>query len=375
MPYHQTTKGICPRCFLEDQTFQMRQNFMDYWECPQCGLVATTMENGSVSQAEGVDGGFGIIPRMGTGDLRERALGSLGKEWLILRIEEGAGGKHPVPCRTEQEFRAFLKQFHEPDSCTSLHTAAREGNTDAVRALLDHGANLEERDEMGFTPLHRAAAKGNVNIVRLLLDRGAEINARDKEQQTPLFVAAMTGKTEMVRFLVEKGADVDVRDKESESPLLWAVVCGEADTVSILIDNDADVNLGAEFEPLFQPLHAAVNSGNIRLARTLLEHGANVGARDPDDFTPLHLAVLHAGADMARLLLEHGADSNAPHGNEESTPLHYAVSKGYTEKAHLLLEMGADANMPNKGGSTPLDTARNKGNQEIINLLEEGGGC
>ena len=94
-----------------------------------------------------------------------------------------------------------------------MHAAARYGHADILSLLLEHGADVDERDATQ-TPLHRALFFGKLEAVRFLLDRGADINARHDLDWTPLH-SAVRGKVkdiQIVRLLLEHGADVNARD-------------------------------------------------------------------------------------------------------------------------------------------------------------------
>ena len=91
-----------------------------------------------------------------------------------------------------------------------LHTAARAGDLQAVEALLEKGADVNEYDQLGGTPLHDAAWNGQAAIVTLLLDRGAKINARHKEAgSTPLHYAVLMNRRAAVEVLLKRGADIN----------------------------------------------------------------------------------------------------------------------------------------------------------------------
>ncbi len=60
-----------------------------------------------------------------------------------------------------------------------LIEAAYEGNTVQVQALIDEGADVNERDAAGRTALMIAASRGHTYVVQLLLEKGADPNARD----------------------------------------------------------------------------------------------------------------------------------------------------------------------------------------------------
>lgn len=78
---------------------------------------------------------------------------------------------------------------------TALHEAARNGDIERLKSLLDNGADVNAKDEKnGAAPLHYAAGHGHARAVKLLLDKGAEVNARDNTGSTPLHWAAAGGE-------------------------------------------------------------------------------------------------------------------------------------------------------------------------------------
>ena len=84
---------------------------------------------------------------------------------------------------------------------TSLGIASRDGNVKVVRSLLEKSTEVNEKDNIGYTPLHYAAYHGHAEIVRLLLKRGADPKLRDKKGQTPLALATERGLTTIVHML------------------------------------------------------------------------------------------------------------------------------------------------------------------------------
>ena len=73
--------------------------------------------------------------------------------------------------------------------CTALHMAARRGNTEVIRALLDAGADIEARDSKGETPLRRAVNCNKVAAAKLLLERGANPYSKSSEGLIPAHAA------------------------------------------------------------------------------------------------------------------------------------------------------------------------------------------
>jgi hemoglobin len=82
--------------------------------------------------------------------------------------------------------------------CTALHMAARRGNAEVTRALLDCGADVEARDRIGDTPLRRAVNLERTEVAALLVRSGADPNARGSRGLTP----ALAARTPAMRQLL-----------------------------------------------------------------------------------------------------------------------------------------------------------------------------
>lgn len=118
---------------------------------------------------------------------------------------------------------------------TAFLRAALAGDTDAMRLLLEHGADANLPTYAGTTPLMAAAGVNWVvaqtytvsdaallEAVRLCLELGADIDASNSMGLTALLGAANRGSNEIVRYLAERGARLDVVDVEGRSAMRWA---------------------------------------------------------------------------------------------------------------------------------------------------------
>jgi ankyrin repeat protein len=121
---------------------------------------------------------------------------------------------------------------------TPLLRAAKAGDADSVKLLLDHGALVDLRNVLGHSPLMAAAGSGRGNVptrgrskteaqaletIRLLKGAGADVNARAVEGDTAVHGAAIKGWNEVIKLLASAGANLDVADKDGMTPIDYAL--------------------------------------------------------------------------------------------------------------------------------------------------------
>jgi ankyrin repeat protein len=117
-------------------------------------------------------------------------------------------------------------------------------------------------------------------------------------------------------------------------------------------------------------LHKAVAANDVNLVQALLRSGADVNVRDNHGLTPLFEAAWYGYEKVARLLLDDGANVNARGEFGGQTSLHFAARKGFQEVVRLLLDHGADVNVCDFHRHTPLYFAIEKGHQEVVQLIK-----
>ena len=88
---------------------------------------------------------------------------------------------------------------------TPLLSAALRGQTEVGQHLINHGADVNARQDDGFTPLHLAALRGDLKFMRLLLDHDANPHARNEGNETPLEVGHYRRRQEIFQLLSEYG--------------------------------------------------------------------------------------------------------------------------------------------------------------------------
>ncbi|MCC6233626.1 MAG: ankyrin repeat domain-containing protein [Verrucomicrobiales bacterium] len=273
---------------------------------------------------------------------------------------------------------------------TVLHTASFLGHAEAVRLLLEAGADPNVTNHAGVTPLLRAAA--DPAKVSLLLARGAKPGLASQLGHTPLHLAARSPKaTESVRILIEKGADVNARSALGATPLMAAAAASHLEAVQLLVERGAEVNavpvpqvphLDPIFGGLRTPLMWAALGGDRRLVEYLLDHGAEVNLVSGFG-TALSQTGWRRQVDVARLLLDRGAKVDQAEPFSGFTTLHWAASveNRRADLVELLLQHGA--NPAAVGGQpvdafmgvpqTPLSLAWQRGESDITRRLIAAG--
>ena len=99
---------------------------------------------------------------------------------------------------------------------SELLEAARLGNTERVRQLLQNGADVNLSTHEG-TPLMAASLSGSAELVELFLDNGADPDREDLSGNRPLIAAVKAWDLEIVELLLDRGADVNARDRKTGS--------------------------------------------------------------------------------------------------------------------------------------------------------------
>ncbi|HEY0079637.1 MAG TPA: ankyrin repeat domain-containing protein [Pyrinomonadaceae bacterium] len=145
--------------------------------------------------------------------------------------------------------------------------------------------------------LWEAARKGDAEAVKRLLDAGADVNAKFRYGATALFKAADGGHLEVVKVLLERGADARVKDTfYGATALTWALMNNRFEVVRVLLDRNG--------EGVDEVLMAGVEGGQLELVRMALARG---GAKPETLSTALAEAERGKHAEIVELLKKAGA--------------------------------------------------------------------
>lgn len=297
------------------------------------------------------------------------------------------------------------------DSSDEFYSAIRNNSLTQLKNLAQNGG-ANSADDRGTTPLMYAAAVGSLDAMKLLVDAGADVNAKNKFSITALMWCAT--EIDKVRLLLSKGADPNARSKQGRTPLLIAAgTDGNLDTVKLLLEKGADLKK-ADANPAATPLSAAAFANDLAMLQFLIDKGAVVrgpgggmslanaashgnsamvklllaqgvpadmpspppeqkvknGVIDLGSFTPLILASSYGGPDTVKMLLDAKANPNAQEARG-MTPLMFAIALDHPDArvVRLLLERGADPKIKSKVGETAIDWARKFNNPEVLKAL------
>lgn len=184
-----------------------------------------------------------------------------------------------------------------PDDCgeSPLMWAVDEGQLAAVEALVTAGANFNIRSTVNcFSALDCAASEGHVHILKAILAHGADVNARDDKGYTALHTAAGADQAGVVEALVEEGANVDPMISTGWTPLSFAACVSNNKALISLLQNEAVVNKRGVKK--YTALHHACSGRYPGLAETvdlLLRWGADETALTTGGETAAHLLGAH----------------------------------------------------------------------------------
>jgi uncharacterized protein len=137
---------------------------------------------------------------------------------------------------------AALANVYSADGWTPLHLAAHFGHANAVRWLLDAGADVRasSRNDLANQPLHAAAAgPAPVELLTMLLDAGADVNARQRGGFTPIQATAQNGNLAATQLLLAHGADSQAHTNDGQTALSFALEGGHEAVARLLREHGA----------------------------------------------------------------------------------------------------------------------------------------
>jgi hypothetical protein len=244
----------------------------------------------------------------------------------------------------------FGQQLIEAVHAGDLETMRRilAAHPELVNASADIHPGMRPSDTLTMRLIHLAIAEGKADALRLLIERGADLNVRNASGRLPLHDCFELDHDDFAEILLEAGAIPDV---------CAAAVYGLHDRLEQILKGNP--SLANDLSTGNSPLGWCVYGRQPRSATMLFEYGAIVD-RPPYDAHAWGPATGVGSTMITPVLLEHGAN---PNWQDEAgnTPLHRAIASRMvldpSKFTQLLLDSGADPGIRNHAGRTPLDEA------------------
>jgi ankyrin repeat protein len=283
----------------------------------------------------------------------------------------GIGGSTPLMYAalygSDKSVRALLNHGANPNTANNEGTTALMWAVDSAektRLLLDAGAAVDAHTESGRTALLIAAGRqGSTQVVKLLLDHGASANVFAENRTTPLLLATRRGDETAMRLLIAHGGNVKV---DAAAVLDAALRSDCSACVELVIQ-------AVEPRALGNSLIGQAQMGRSGSVKFLLGRSAAVNARNAIGFTPLMAAcdTDASSVEVVQLLLDAGADVNV-RTNDGKTALSLARRRNNETILDLLLKAGAkeESGVPTMtSNSVPATTKTNSMSSAIQKSL------
>lgn len=272
----------------------------------------------------------------------------------------------------------------------------------------------------GFSALHFAARQGHEEVVKALVEAGADVNQRNPgDESTALVVATINGHFDIGKYLLDRGADPRLASDNGMTPLYGAINVQWAPK-ALYPQPRAYLQQQVTYLDYMKLLLDKGAEPNVRLRRKVWYSGYNFDLAGVDEIgaTPFWRAAYGADVEAMKLLIAYGADPTIPTikpagrprtgdgdrlnvkdvsgippvpiGGPAVTPLQAASGVGYAEGfaanshryaptgllpaiKYLVEELGADVNAADHEGNTALHHASARGDVESIKYLVSKG--
>lgn len=216
----------------------------------------------------------------------------------------------------------LLIKSQQADLQESLFQAAVNGNSHKVKDLVAKGANINKKNQSGYTLLHTAIESGSGPMLDALLAGNPDVNIKNTQGLTPMQLLLDRSVNPWLRKknfdyeaaakqLLSHGATFNFQytDGHHKTCVQQAISNNQNKMLKLMLDNGADVNT---LDKQGSYLHLAIRKKvKIYIVETLLSAGADVNTRDSKGNTPLHEAAYFGREDIVQALLQHRADINA----------------------------------------------------------------
>jgi ankyrin repeat protein len=232
---------------------------------------------------------------------------------------------------------------------------------DAVKILVEGGADVNLFDFGGENALLKAVDVGPIEIVRYLLAHGANVHtANPNNGETALFTPVRWHQFEILTMLIQAGADVNHRNRDGNTPLVIAEFANDSEMVKFLKAN------GAKLDSPNEEIFFAASDGDV----VALQRMITVGVKARSHTWSYRFSFKHQRA--VKRLEWSTSIVNQPYGGG-NTPLMAAAQNGQTAAVKVLIAAGANLNSIDSGHDTALMLAIKSAHISTIFALLDAG--
>lgn len=252
-----------------------------------------------------------------------------------------------------------------------LHSAAILGDPKCMQFLINHGCDIEIKDQEGKNALELAAEYNMTEFVKFLERKGCTLTLRtEKKNMTPLYVAAHFQDPFYIKKLLKAGCDKKAVSKSGMTALRVTAFFGYLENLSILIESGCILDMKSKIGRT--ALYDTILLDHPECTKLLIKAGCNVNVVDQKGLSPLHVAAKCGNYRCLTILFEAGSYINLKSYRGGYTPLYFAAQKGRTKAVEILLKTGGcDKNIRSSYGLTPLMVAKKNKRTKVVELLED----
>lgn len=214
--------------------------------------------------------------------------------------------------------------------------------------------DLNWRNENGETLLHTCCKGNYYQAVKWLVDNGADIEAKTKDGSTPIFYSIYSKDRSIINLLIENNANINHLNNFKRTVLQEAVISASNKFIDLLISKTKNLN-NCDTHGNNLIFDAIANGGVDIIDKIAQNKEININQVNLEGNTILHKEVVLKNTQLAMNLLEYGADPTIL-DKQGKNFLFYAVSKGYKniDIFHKAIEMGCNLNSRSSDNTTIL---------------------
>lgn len=285
------------------------------------------------------------------------------KEAVRWLIQQGAdikftdqSNRTPMDLAPDPDIRSLLvSNCKNAEGVRPLAAAIAQHDEQKARELIDNGAMMDFTDDQGNTALHQAIEHGCEQLAGFMVRSGCEVDSQNKQGDTPLNIAARTNMKHIIALLLQHNACVATENQSGVAPIDYECMH------SFVTDSKRQANLREE------------NTGERPLIKLLTYDTGPLCYGGLKLSNPQHLQKVEAAID-------NGAEVHARFDRILNQPLHLGYQplhlcaiKGYQNIIPSLCNKGADVNARDFKGRTPLHLAARAAHPRAVSRLIDHG--